>query len=545
MDAACWEYLHPLLQRDRLPNLAELAARGSAGVLRSVMPPITPAAWSSLVTGANPGKHGIYDWVRRLPGGYEYAPVNARQRVGTPVWKRLNAAGIRTGVVNIPLTYPVEGLDGFMLCGFGTPAAKRDLTYPPEALAEIESRFGPYQPDICMNQGGHATVWDYQVEREFQSRQVRIAAQLSRAYQVQVLFINLMLLDHANHLMANMAVVEQAMVDADADLGLLLKEFVPDNVMLISDHGSRRVRGVFLLQAWLAERGYLKRTPRPPSERAQAVNYLLRQWRNGGNGFAARAGRRLLREGLLRLPRPVIRRLRAELENVIPLATLQMETTDRFLPAGTSVYPSGSNRGNLNLNMIGREAEGIVPEGERQALLEQLCLELSTVVDPETNEPLFVGLYRPVELYAGPFIENAPDLTGDYYASRWSIVNNLPGLNRRPWRHFLTGERWYGDHSRDGIYVFAGKDFSRQTDPGKAGLLDIPATLLYLYSVPQPEDYDGRPLLETMRAEVILKRPIEYQPGDDRQVEITNIGELIEGEDELVARLIDLGYLQG
>src|SRR3990170_3941151 len=370
LDAACWEYIGPLLQAGRLPNLEMLISQGSSGTLRSVMPPITPAAWSSLVTGVNPGKHGIFEWVHRRREDYQFVPVNARQRFGTPIWRRLNAAGIRTGVVNIPLTFPVEKVDGFLLCGFSAPPGSRNLAYPPEVLDKVEAKFGSYRPDVEMPAEGHWSPEAYLTEREFQARLVRIAAHLAESHQVHVLIINLMLLDHANHTMHDFMMVEQAIVDTDTDLGFLLSEFAPDNVMVISDHGSRRIKGVFLLGAWLAENGYLSRAPRPFHEQSQVINYLLTQWRNGSSSLLSRAQHRLMREFLLHVPSAFTSPLWSRLENAIPFSIMDAKTTNHFSPDKTRVFPPGSHRGNLTLNLIGREPQGIVLMDEKEALLE-------------------------------------------------------------------------------------------------------------------------------------------------------------------------------
>ena len=256
LDAACMAYLDPLLEAGKLPNLKDLIERGSYGKLRSVMPPITPAAWSSIITGVNPGKHGVYEWVKRRSDEYGLAPVDGSQRIGTTVWQRLNQAGIRVGVVNIPLTYPVQPIDGFLLCGFSTPGNRRDLSWPTEALSHLENEFGVYKPDIDKGGAEVDSPEVYRAERDFQQRQVRITASLANRYEVQVLITNLMLLDHANHTMPDMSTVEEAIIESDKDLGYLLDEFQPDNVMVISDHGSRRVHGVFLLSGWLADQDY-------------------------------------------------------------------------------------------------------------------------------------------------------------------------------------------------------------------------------------------------------------------------------------------------
>jgi predicted AlkP superfamily phosphohydrolase/phosphomutase len=539
LDAACWEYLDPLLQGGRLPNLASLIGRGVCGSLQSTMPPITPVAWSSLVTGVNPGKHGVFEWVRREAESHRWTPVSARDRVGTPVWARLNEAGVRVGVINVPLTYPVQPLDGFLVCGFSTPESVRELTHPPELLAEIEAGSGAYRPTVDADPDAGDPDALYTAEREHQAQIVEIAAALSEKQGVDVLMLNLMLLDHTNHSAPGMDLVERAMVDTDADLGELLAEFSPDNVLVISDHGARRVKGVFLLGAWLADRGFLTREDRPREQRAQVLNYVLQQWLDGPSGLPERARRYLLRQVLHWLPPWLTSWVWQAIERDIPLALMQIQTLDRFVPSATDVYPVGANRGSFRLNLAGREPEGILDNEASEPTLEKLEAALRTVLDPDTGAPLFGDLHRARDLYDGPFAGDAPDLVGDYYGSDWGMVSTLPGLHSRTSTYFLESDRWYGDHSRDGIYVFAGRDFRHHSARERARLLDIPATLLYLYDVPQPEDYDGRPLTQTLT----LEHALRYQQGDSRRREAADYHYSAAEEEQVLRRLSQLGYV--
>lgn len=540
LDAACWEYLDPLLNTRQLPNLARLIGQGMHGSLHSTILPITPVAWSSLATGVNAGKHGVFEWVRREDTGYHLTPVTADHRVGTTVWTRLNEAGVKVGVVNVPLTYPPQPLDGFLLCGFSAPPSARDLTHPPGLLDEVEARFGTYSPTYQVDRSKLTARELYHALRTHQRRIVEIGTALSKSDDVQVLILNLMLVDHSNHHMPTMDLVQRAVRDMDEDLGLLLTELSPDNVLVISDHGSRRVRGVFLLGAWLAEHGFLTRQSRPARDRPHVLNYVLEQWLGSKDSLLSAANRSLLREGLLRLPASLTKQTWRAIEQAIPLASMQIETTDSFVGNSTTVYMPGGNHGGLKLNLSGREPEGIVSEAESERILRALVDGLTEISDPDTGEPLFSRFYRAEELYAGPFVSHAPDLIADSYDSDWSLASTLPGLEPRPRRYFLTGERWYGDHARDGIYVFAGRDFDHLPQRGEANLLDIPATLLYLYDVPQPVDYDGQPLLHVFRN---ADRPIRHQAGDERSKMQGDFGDIADQEEEVLERLRQLGYL--
>jgi hypothetical protein len=73
---------------------------------------------------------------------------------------------------------------------------------------------------------------------------------------------------------------------------------------------------------------------------------------------------------------------------------------------------------------------------------------------------------------------------------------------------------WHGQHSREGVFVFAGMDIAADSSRGSANLLDVPATLLHLYDVPIPDDYDGRVLVESLKPAFLSARPVRSQPGD-------------------------------
>jgi hypothetical protein len=260
---------------------------------------------------------------------------------------------------------------------------------------------------------------------------------------------------------------------------------------------------------------------------------------NGDNGNASRINRFVLRESLVRLPAKISAPVWRNIEKELPLALMQVETIDDFVPPHTRVYIHGGNRGNLNINLRGREPQGIVTEPERGHLLAQLTDDLLSIRDPDNESSIFSEVYESKDLYEGPLSCFAPDLVGDYYLSDWSMRVNLPGLHRRPSRYFLTEEAWYGDHSRDGIFIFTGSDFGRSNERGLANLLDIPATLLYLYDVPLPSDYDGKPLADS----ILSGHPVRYQPGDNRILEEKDYVYSSDEEREVLERLSDLGYL--
>src|SRR5438477_231627 len=115
--------------------------RGTWGRLRSTVPPATFPAWTSLVTGVNPGRHGIFDFSARVPGTYRVRFVNGSHRRAPALWTRFSAAGRRVAVLTVPATYPPEPVAGVMVSGFDSPLATAidgSFVHPRALYGEIQ-----------------------------------------------------------------------------------------------------------------------------------------------------------------------------------------------------------------------------------------------------------------------------------------------------------------------------------------------------------------------------------------------------------------------
>jgi predicted AlkP superfamily phosphohydrolase/phosphomutase len=125
-----------MLERRELPNLAKIRASGSYTRLKTTYPAQTPVAWSSFMTGTNPGGHGIFDFISRDPATYLpdvaltrferpknmlAAPRVVNRRQGVPLWQPLSKAGVPSTILRCPCTFPPESLQGRMLAGVGVP----------------------------------------------------------------------------------------------------------------------------------------------------------------------------------------------------------------------------------------------------------------------------------------------------------------------------------------------------------------------------------------------------------------------------------------
>ena len=109
--------------RQDLPNLRALMDAGVYGALRSTVPPITVPAWSSMLTGKDPGELGFYGFRNRADYSYHQMSIATSTAVKhARIWGRASAAGKKVVVVNVPQTYPPRPLAGYLVTSFLTPS---------------------------------------------------------------------------------------------------------------------------------------------------------------------------------------------------------------------------------------------------------------------------------------------------------------------------------------------------------------------------------------------------------------------------------------
>ena len=142
LDGATFDVFNPLIAEGRMPRLAEVVATGASGVLRSTTPPITPAAWTTFLTGKQPGSHGIIDF-ERYDTGTNKLSMNSTRCLDhvRNLWGILGDHGLRVGSVNVPMTYPPVAVNGFLVSGFETPGPKSEFVFPPDLRTEILERW--------------------------------------------------------------------------------------------------------------------------------------------------------------------------------------------------------------------------------------------------------------------------------------------------------------------------------------------------------------------------------------------------------------------
>jgi predicted AlkP superfamily phosphohydrolase/phosphomutase len=543
-DGATWDLLAPWVQAGKLPHLARLMEAGSHGSIRSTPLPISPAAWSTIVTGQNPGRHGVFDWFERKPGSYEVEYVHTGRIGAKTLWQYFNAGGRRIGVFCPPMLYPAVPVDGFMVSGMAAPSPEAaDFAYPAELMAELETAIGPYQA---------AEAETFKVGREqvyleellgwlrYQRRAVRYLVERRPCDAYLLVFMQS---DHAQHKFwryldpgypgfdpARDGPYQDAILQVyqglDEALGELLDYFGEKaTYILLSDHGAGPAYGILYINRWLREGGYLH-LRRRPSTRLKAwlarTNMILRAYR-----LAAKFGLGGLAQ---RVSKPA--------RNKVLSAFLSLDDIDW---SRTRAYSRGAF-GQIFVNLAGREPAGIVAPGEAyEQLVAEILAGLRGLANPQTGEALITDLHRREEILPGPCVERAADILFTIQGQRYqsSVKLGLEGGS-------LLGPSEYedsGSHRPDGILVLAGPGIQPGADLREANVADILPTLLTLADLPVPAGLDGRVLAEVFtprqRAQV---RRAELAPGE--QAQHPGAPDLTpEERAQLERRLRSLGYL--
>jgi len=148
LDGATFDLLGPWMEAGHLPNLKKIVEGGVSGELASTVPPTTPPAWSSCVTGKNPGKHGIFDFRESPLLDFRRSLVSGASVKAVKLWQIINRTGGKVGVMNVPITYPPEPVDGFMISGMMTPGPDADYTFPADLKDELLGAIDDYVVNV-------------------------------------------------------------------------------------------------------------------------------------------------------------------------------------------------------------------------------------------------------------------------------------------------------------------------------------------------------------------------------------------------------------
>jgi predicted AlkP superfamily phosphohydrolase/phosphomutase len=528
IDGATFDLIKPWASRGELPALARLMEEGAHGVLESVPNTNSAAAWVSFATGNNPGKHGIFYFDEPVFGTYKRRYLNGSFRRSKAVWNYASDAGKSVGVINVPMSYPAEPVNGVMISGIDSPGTwSEGFIHPPHLAKPLRSMLGDYiiEPGIpqLIKAGKKDRALDLLLKTVDCRR--RYAKHLmshvpwdlfivvfTMSDAVQHFFWKDMDPAHPEHTAEGGNRYGDTILKVYREIDSAISELMDDageaTVFIVSDHGAGfNQRGAEYLNPWLADTGLLEYSQTPLLRGAflSALQTLYRL-----------IDKRLSRETKLRLMR-FLPGMRERVDAATSYRSVDWSRTKAF---------NDGARDELWINLMGREPKGIVRAGEEYEKLRDFMMEsLLQARDLKTGERVVNEARRREDIYHGKHVSKAPDIFVQWRQD--FVISGLQSTGSGKSRPGKTAAAikpplFSGGHRRNGVAIVRGPQIKRGHAFAKAGITDLAPTILYLLGLPVPEDMDGRVLQEIIREDYWQRhsperRPIETESRTDEE----------------------------
>jgi predicted AlkP superfamily phosphohydrolase/phosphomutase len=511
LDGATLDLIRPWAAEGKLPTFARIMSEGAFGKLTSTILPVTGPAWVSFMTGKNPGKHGVGDFMQRMSGDYRLSPVDSSSIKATPFWVTAGQWGKKVGMINVPVTYPPYEVNGFMISGLLTPRSATTFTYPEGLAQELEEELGTYR--INLDHFYAKGIADPFLDdlRMLVDTRTRAAEYLMSEYEWDFFMVHYITTDWVQHFLWHCMDPSHPRFDeAEADsygdsileiyqrvdgaLGRLIERLDEDVVLLVmSDHGFGPFYKYIYLNNWLLQQNLLQ-LKKDFLTRMKSLLFRV--------GFTPSAlYKALARMKLVQIAFRARREQRYDLLRALFLSSQDIDW------AKTKAYSMG-NVGQIFINLKGREPQGIVEPGrEYEDLRQQIISTLSELRDPETGERLAESIYRREEVYSGDYVGQMADIlmlprNFEYTATGLSeFVSNAI---------VAPSFAYSGTHRPKGIFMLRGSGLKAAYEAQDAEIIDMAPTVLHLLGLPVPRDMDGRVLTEVLDQRFLAARPIEY-----------------------------------
>jgi len=448
-----------LFTDDRLVNLRRLMEAGCYGRLESVIPPITVPAWMCMATSQDPGSLGVYGFRNRTNHSYDgLGIVNSRSFNELAIWDQVAREGKRSVVVGVPPAYPPRKLNGVSVGCFLTPDTSKDTyTHPAHLGQELNNLVGPYPVDVK----GFRTdnkEWLGKTVLDMSRRQFQVVRHLMENSDWDYFHFVEIGLDRMQHGFWKYHDPEHVLHEPnspfqntirdyyrhlDEEIGRILELLTDDTIVLVvSDHGARKLDGGFCVNEWL------------------------------------------IREGLLVLNRYP--------DRVTPFGKLDVNWDK------TKVWSEGGYYARVFFNVKGREPRGVIEPGDYERFRDEIRDRFAATTDAE-GKPLGTLVFKPEEAFK--HVRNvAPDLIVHFGALAWRSVGGVG----YPTIHVQENDTGPDDcnHAQFGSFVLASSNNPLQGEIQGARLLDIAPTLLELGGYDLPPSMQGRSLVAGMEANI-------------------------------------------
>ncbi|HSE99079.1 MAG TPA: alkaline phosphatase family protein [Blastocatellia bacterium] len=350
LDGSPFTLLGRFIEDGTMPNMAALAGRGSLLQMDTSIPDISSVAWTSFMTGANPGRHGIYGFLDLQPNSYKIYFPNSRHINGETLWGAAGREGLRSIVINVPSTYPAQPLNGILVSGFVAIDLNK-ATYPPELVPKLRELDYRIDVDARKVQQSHDALMDDILKTLERRVETLLYLFDNEAWD---LFIGVITsTDRLQHFFFDAiedeshkyhSVFKDYYRRVDNFLGQIAERLRDETLIIMSDHGFTGIDRQVYINRWLVDNGYLKL-----KENARSIEEIS----DGSKAFVMDPGR---------------------------------------------VY----------INLKGKYPGGTVERADAPRLIEEIAQGISEI--SAGSNRVIKRVYRRDELFTGPKLEFAPDL---------------------------------------------------------------------------------------------------------------------------------------
>ncbi len=473
LDGGTWDLLDVWMKQGIMPNLSRMVQEGTAGVLESTPNPSSVPGWVSLVTGMNPGKHGVFSLTTRSMDGVTDW-VSGKAIRSPRVWDYLGEQGRSVCILNMPLTYPPEKVNGFLMCDYFAPRSGAIVSYPAEFHSSLSKEIGGYS--IHLYDDSHDMA-GYLLRLKEATQQRSDALQfMMQNHDLDFYMLCFETLARTQRGIwkrldprepeyndPQSAVFRErafaCFTIIDDTLGKLMDLLGEDgNLFVVSEHGECALKGFFMADHWLSDLGLLE--------------------------YSSLSLSRTKLSQRLGLTNPSKSKVECMNLSVGHEGAIQWDRTLAF--AGQNY--ERAIRISDNLKHGGGRVHGMTYNEVREQI-EQKLMELKD----KDGLPAVAKVLRHDEIYHGPYVSEAADLLVEMAIPGFRIKS---GLQLQANSYFKPVTEPWGDDQRQGVLAAWGRGVKRGGRIAGASVMDITPTVLHLSGVPVPDDVDGRVLAE-------------------------------------------------
>ncbi len=502
LDACDVDLMLRFSSEGRMPFLTSLMKSNTFGRLISTRGMFSDSPWPSLNAGVTPAKHAFYNYLQMKRGTTSIERIDAHHCRYLPFWSRLRGSGKKVAAIDVPKTFPIEGVDGVQLSAWGEhyPLLKSPASIPPDYLGEVIRRYGRYpHPDevvvprsvrqerrlyrtMCSNIDSKCRVTLDLLQREDWDLFISVFSEVHYAGHQ---FYHHFEKSHWAHQPAAPADLAEMLPDLHARLDAAVASVfqqLSDNTtfFVVSVHGFATNYSANHLMPTVLEKLGFSAAPAKPAP-PQGIAKIL-QWTRGLRGLIPASVRAFINTHL------------------VPDSTHDQVYSHAFsnhvdwTKTKAVFLPSDHFQAFLSVNLKDREPMGIVnPGAEYEQVCDDLCRELKGLINPRTGKPAVTKVIRTSDMYQGPNLLELPDLVVQWAEGapieqlshpKFGVITDTTHVLRRT------------QHSSEGFLIAGGPHINTRAGISGAEAIDFAPTILYLLGQPIPGDMDGRVLLE-------------------------------------------------